>query len=96
MPPKDLAEAAKETEKDYARDAAKAASHPGNNDTPAHLLSGFVLARRLYAIRLAELWQRPKTSQDPQVLDYVESLFRDGEPPNIAHMPREIPNGGHP
>jgi hypothetical protein len=96
MPPEDLAQAAKETEKDYGRDQAKAASHPGNNHTPAHSLSGFVLARKLYAIRLAELWQRPETSQHPQVLDYVQSLFRDGKPPNIAHMPGEIPDGGVP
>ena len=96
MAPKDLAEAAKEAEKDYAQDAAKAASHAGDSDTPTHFLTGFVLARRLYAIRLAELWQRPETSQDPYVLDYVQSLLRDGKPPNLAHTPREIADGGGP
>jgi hypothetical protein len=90
MSPHQLSEAAKEAEKDYIQDAAKAASQPGNRDAPAHLLYAFLFARQMYAIRLAELWQRPETQKDPQILDYIQSLLRNGKPGGFAHMPQEI------
>ena len=96
MSARELAEAAKTAAKDYTEDEIRAASHPKSSDAAAHSLYAFLFARRLYAITLAELWQRSETQKDPRILDYIQSLMRDGKSLNIAHMPREIPDDGRP
>jgi hypothetical protein len=89
----ELSEAAKQAQKNYVQNETKAVAHPKNGDGQFYRLDAFLFARQLYAIRLAELWQRPETQKDPPVLDYIRSLLSDGKPPNIAHMPQEIPDG---
>lgn len=92
MSPKELSEAARGAEKNYAQ----AVSHPSNSDAPDHSLHAFLFARQMYAIGLAELWKQPETQKDPRILDFIQSLLSDGKPGNIAHMPQEIPDGGGP
>jgi len=93
MSPRELADAARTVSKEYTHDAIKAAAHFQPSGPSARSLDTFLLARRMYVLTLAELWQRSETQRDGRIRDYLQTLMRDGRPPNVAHTPQEIPEG---